>query len=69
MFDKKLGYYSCNGQEFSSKINACLYSIKVKKPIEWKFNNEYFESVNWGQEPIETLDELYDSRAKDLREK
>lgn len=69
MFDKKLGYYSCNGQEFGSKINACLYSIKVKHPIEWKFNNEYFESVNWGHEPIETLDELYDSRARDLREK
>jgi len=69
MFDKKLGYYSCNGQEFDSKITACLYSTKVKKPIEWKFNNTYFESFNWSQEPIETLDELYDSRAKDLREK
>lgn len=69
MLDKKLGYYTCNGQEFDSKINACLYSIKVKKPIDWKFNNELFETFNWGQEPTETLDELYNQRARDLREK
>ena len=68
MFDKKLGYYSCNGQEFSSKINACLYSVQVKKPINWHFNDEVFNSIDWSIEPTETLDELYDQRARELRE-
>jgi hypothetical protein len=69
MFNKKLGYYICEGKEFNSKIHACLYSMKVKKPFYWYFNNKEFESYDWSQEPTETLDQLYDQRAKQLREK
>lgn len=69
MIDKKLGYYICNGKEFDSKIMACLYSVDVKKPLEWDFNNKVFESYNWAIEPSETLDELYNLRARELRQK
>lgn len=69
MLDKRLGYYTCNGQEFDSKIKACLYSVQVRKPIEWHFNDEVFNHYNWTEEPIETLDQLYDQRTRQLREK
>ena len=67
MIDKKLGFYVCNGQEFSSKIRALLYSNEVNKPVEWMFNDRVFQSYDWTVEPTETLDELYDRRARQLR--
>lgn len=67
MLDRKLGYYICNGQEFDSKIKACLYSVHVRKPVEWSFNNNEFKKHDWSIEPTQTLDELYDQRVRDLR--
>lgn len=67
--NKKLGYYSCNGLEFDSKIQACIYATKVNKPLDWHFNDLEFKNFDWTNEPIETLDQLYDRRARDIREK
>ncbi len=67
MINKNLGYYICNGQEFSSKIKALLYSNEVNEPADWVFNDKIFKSYNWKIEPEETLDELYDRRARQLR--
>jgi hypothetical protein len=69
MINKALGFYVCNGQEFSSKIRALLYSNEVNKPVEWIFNDRVFQSYDWSIEPEETLDQLYDKRARDLRAK
>jgi hypothetical protein len=69
MIDKKLGYYSCGDQIFDSKIKACLHSVKISMPITWHFNDAEFKSFNWAEEPSETLDELYNLRVKQLREK
>jgi hypothetical protein len=69
MLDKKLGYYICNGQHFDSKIKAFMYSLEVKQPVAWNFNNRAFNENNWAVEPVETLDQLYDARARELREK
>jgi hypothetical protein len=65
----ELGYYVCNNEYFSSKIKACIYATQHKKDLEWRFNNEVFDSFPWHIEPTETLDELYDKRARELREK
>ena len=65
---KELGYYICNGKVFSSKIHACIYAQQEKKPLEWVFNNDVFDNFPWHIEPEETLDQLYDRRAKQLRE-
>jgi len=65
----ELGYYICDNLTFSSKIKACIYSTQHKKKLEWKFNNEVFDSYPWHIEPEETLDQLYDKRARELREK
>lgn len=67
--NKKLGYYVCNGQEFDSKIRCFLYATEVKQPVHWVFNDEVFNSAKWNEEPTESLDQLYDRRARELREK
>lgn len=69
MIDKNLGFYICDGKEFGSKIQACLHSVQVNKPIKWIFLNSFLEKVDWTVEPLETLDQLYDQRARQIREK
>lgn len=66
--NKKLGYYLVDGIEFSSKIEACIYATAKEKSVEWIFNNDVFSNYDWKIEPLETLDQLYDKRAKELRE-
>lgn len=68
MINKDLGYYLCGGIEFSSKVDACIYAKVVGKPIEWIFHNDIFKNYSWDIEPEETLDQLYDKRARELRE-
>lgn len=67
--DKKLGYYTCNGIDFESKLLASMHSLKVGQPVKWNFNDEVFSAFDWTKEPSESLDALYDRRARDLREK
>ena len=67
--NKKLGYYVCDGQEFNSKINCAIYATKSNKPMSWVFNNDAFDRYDFSQEPSETLDALYDRRAREIREK
>lgn len=68
MINKKLGYYKCAGEEFDSKIRACFKSLETKQAITWHFNDEVFSRYDWTVEPKETLDQLYDRRARQLRE-
>lgn len=65
----ELGYYVCDNEYFSSKIKACIYATQHKKDLKWRFNDDVFDSFPWHIEPTETLDELYDKRARELREK
>lgn len=67
--DRDLGYYICNGIEFTSKINACIYAETVNKPVNWFFKNHIHDVFPWEIEPPETLDQLYDRRCRELREK
>jgi hypothetical protein len=69
VIDPDLGYYLCNGISFSSKVDACIYSSTVKKPIEWIFHNDVFSRYPWHIEPEESLDYFYDKRVRELREK
>jgi hypothetical protein len=63
------GYYICNGIAFASKIDAGIFSATVNKPIEWIFHQEVFSKHAWHIEPTESLDQLYDRRSRQLREK
>lgn len=68
VLNEKLGYYVCNEIKFESKIEAFLYSDQSKKEVTWNFNDHVFNSYPWHIAPEETLDDLYDQRARDLRE-
>lgn len=69
MINKKLGYYTVGQTEFDSKIQACLYANKINQEVKWHFNDDIFNSYSWKNEPALTLDELYDAKTKQLREK
>lgn len=68
MMQTHLGYYRCNGIDFSSKIDALIYSTTVNCAVEWHFNQPVFSAYNWQIEPDATLDQLYDARARQLRD-
>lgn len=68
MINKKLGYYTVNGQRYTSKIQACAEATKRGQDVTWTFNDTYFRHFNWQQEPEQSLDQLYDRRARQLRE-
>jgi hypothetical protein len=67
--NKKLGYYLCDGQEFESKIHCYLHASKNNSDVQWIFNNSEFDSYNFSHEPEQSLDELYNRRARELRER
>jgi hypothetical protein len=66
--NKKLGYYSCNGIEFESKIRAAVYGEATKQPIKWHFNEDHFSKFPWHIEPEWSLTKLYDLRSRQIRE-
>lgn len=70
-FNKKLGYYKLGSNEYECKTEALLASSQNKNlpHVEFVFNNDFFSSVKWQQEPVESLTELYKQRAQQLREK
>lgn len=67
--NKLIGYYTCGNLEFSSKIEACVFGTKTKQLVRWHFNDEVFDKYPWHIEPSESLDDLYDKRAREIREK
>jgi len=69
MINKKLGYYLVDGLEFDSKLQACIYATQHNTDVNWIFNDWMFSRYPWHVEPSETLDQLYDQRARQLREK
>lgn len=66
--NKKLGYYICDDLEFDSKIRACVHAVEHAKPVTWVFNNDEFNKYDWKVEPELSLDQLYNQRARQLRE-
>ena len=76
--NKKLGYYSIGKVDFESKIRACMFASSIisklqkkidpKSIVNWVFNDQVFENYSWSQEPEDSLDCLYDKRAKQLRD-
>jgi len=62
-------FYEVDGVKFESKIRACLFASSVNKEVTWNFNKEFFSTYDWTKEPEKSLDQLYDERAKRIREK
>lgn len=69
MLEPNLGFYFCGSTRFSNKIAACLHAKHTGQEVKWWFHNETFDCYPWHIEPPESLDQLYDRRARELREK
>ena len=70
---KHLGYYSAGGHLYRhdavNKIEAVELAKHYNGWVQYHFNDEVYSSYNWQIEPIESVSDLYRTRALALREK
>lgn len=64
----ELGFYTVNGIRFENKILAILEAQRTDSDIQWHFFDELFNTINWLNEPLTPLDQLYRLRALQIRE-
>lgn len=67
--NQELGYYQVGEVKHLRKVSALIDGTNRNIHPVWNFNNEIFDQYDWSVEPIETLQELYGQRAKEIREK
>ena len=65
----KLGYYTYDGKKFFGKVRALIEATKANRFPEWNFNREIFDKIDWTQEPVTPLTELYKLRAQQIRDR
>ena len=64
----QFGFYQVGDFKTYSKIEAIeLHRLTGHHP-HWNFNEEIFSAYDWTQEPLETIDELYARRARQIRD-
>ena len=64
----KFGYYVVGDLKFYSKFDAILAEQRTGHKLHWYFNEDVYSAVDWGTEPIESLEELYRLRAQQIRD-
>lgn len=64
----EIGFYTVDQVVFRSKNEAAVYAQSKNSELIWHFSDEVFEKNDWTVEPEESLDFLYNIRAKELRE-
>ena len=65
----KFGFYQVGDFRTYSKVEAIELSNKIGKPLHWNFNDLQFSAYDWTVEPTESLKELYQRRAMQIRER
>lgn len=63
------GYYVCNNKNYLYRYNALVEATRSKQAIDWNFNNEVYNTVDWRKPLNRPLSELYRERAQQLRDK
>jgi len=63
------GYYTVGQKKTYSKLEAIEWSQRYKQELEWHYNDDIYSAFDWSLEPSNSLQELYYSRAKQLRQK
>jgi hypothetical protein len=51
---------------FYTKPMAVEYASRTNQQIHFDFHNKFYDSVDWGKEPAQSLQELYRDRAEQL---
>jgi hypothetical protein len=64
----KYGYYQIGDLKTYSVYQMMDYHHKHPQPYKWIYNDDFFSQYDWTQEPVESLDQLYKNRAKEVRE-
>jgi len=64
---KQFGYYSVGSHTVFSKVEALEISKRINAPIQYHFNDAEFSACNWSKEPGDSLHELYERRAQQIR--
>jgi hypothetical protein len=66
----KFGFYQVGKFKTYSKVNAIEVARKTGiRDVHWNFNDYEFSSYNWTLEPTESLKDLYQRRARQIRER
>ena len=63
----RYGRYTVAGQHYHNKFMAFQHGIPLGWYPHWDFFDDEFSKVDWQQEPLESLTELYRQRAAQLR--
>jgi hypothetical protein len=65
----KYGYYTAGpfNHITTSKLEAIEWCMPQKSWPTWHLHDEVFASYDWTQEPTQSLEELYQQRARELR--
>lgn len=64
----KLPYWTCQGQVFNTKLSALMHASKINNDIEFRFNDEFLDKLDWTKQPPLPIDEYYKQRAEQLRD-
>lgn len=65
----RFGHWSVAGKKYSNKLRAVVDAVKIGHWIHWDFNETQFSKFDWTVEPSESLQTLYDLRARQIRER
>jgi len=69
MFSDRFGYWEVSGKRYTNKLQAMMAAVLQKHWMHWNFNDDAFGRHDWTQEPTQSLQQLYDARARGIREK
>ena len=67
--DYSKGTYAVKDRLFTDKLQAILYANQTLADIQWSFHKDVFNKINWKVEPSFSLDDLYEMRAQQIRDK
>lgn len=62
------GYYTVGNTIFFEKLDAVIYANLNKENVEWHFNEDIYDKVDWTVEPELSLDQFYKIRAQQIRD-
>lgn len=64
------GYWALDGNFFFSRAECLRYASEIKRSdITYHYFDSVWETMDWSNEPVESLKELYKQRAQQLRDK
>lgn len=62
------GVYHVGDQTFVNKNDALYYATQTRQDVRWDFHESTFSKVNWTQRPPGNILQLYQERARQIRE-